>query len=236
MSTEHIKAIETEYAGCRFRSRLEARWAVFFDVLGITWEYEPNAYHIGFGGFSYLPDFWLPGTRTWVEVKGSEEAALASSQKLMNAVDYGCGLPETENSRETLRGLLILGPVPRVPSSPLRLGHAIMQHRKGVWVGRWMFTASTPLVVDAGDGWYGDATWGSGWDDPSNISCTGTVPLTECVDLRTYPYDGRLPAAVRDQTREDAYWELIQPMDRKTQDAYRAARSARFDHGHSGRD
>lgn len=28
-----IKSIETEYNGIRFRNRLEARWAVFFDEL-----------------------------------------------------------------------------------------------------------------------------------------------------------------------------------------------------------
>lgn len=39
-------ALTTRYAGCRFRSRLEARWAVFFDHLGIEWEYEPQgSYH-----------------------------------------------------------------------------------------------------------------------------------------------------------------------------------------------
>ena len=32
-----MKAIETEYNGYRFRSRLEARWAVFFDALGIEY-------------------------------------------------------------------------------------------------------------------------------------------------------------------------------------------------------
>lgn len=31
-----IKAIETEYDGHRFRSRLEARWAVFFNAVGLT--------------------------------------------------------------------------------------------------------------------------------------------------------------------------------------------------------
>ena len=36
--------VETLYAGHRFRSRLEARWAVFFDCLGIVWEYEPEGY------------------------------------------------------------------------------------------------------------------------------------------------------------------------------------------------
>jgi hypothetical protein len=42
-----IHAIETRYAGCRFRSRLEARWAVFFDTLKLRWEYEPQGYYIG---------------------------------------------------------------------------------------------------------------------------------------------------------------------------------------------
>jgi hypothetical protein len=32
-----IVAIPTRYKGYHFRSRLEARWAVFFDALGIKW-------------------------------------------------------------------------------------------------------------------------------------------------------------------------------------------------------
>jgi len=46
-------AIETTYRGARFRSRLEARWAAFFDLLGWRWEYEP----IDLDG--YIPDFIL---------------------------------------------------------------------------------------------------------------------------------------------------------------------------------
>jgi len=37
---------------------LEARWAVFFDALGIKYEYEAEGYDLG--GVWYLPDFWLP--------------------------------------------------------------------------------------------------------------------------------------------------------------------------------
>lgn len=65
-----IKAIETFYAGCRFRSRLEARWAVFFDRLGLPWQYEPQGWVID--GAPYLPDFLLPSLNAWLEVKGSE--------------------------------------------------------------------------------------------------------------------------------------------------------------------
>lgn len=54
-----IQPIETTYKGYRFRSRLEARWAVFFDTLGIIWEYEKEGYNLGAYG-CYLPDFWLP--------------------------------------------------------------------------------------------------------------------------------------------------------------------------------
>ena len=63
-----IKAIETKYKGYRFRSRLEARWAVFFDALGIKWEYEPEGFDLGSLGY-YLPDFWLSDFEVYAEVK-----------------------------------------------------------------------------------------------------------------------------------------------------------------------
>lgn len=65
-----IKAIETRYAGHRFRSRLEARWAVFFDSLGVEWRYEPEGFETSAGW--YLPDFYLPVKRRWIEVKGGD--------------------------------------------------------------------------------------------------------------------------------------------------------------------
>jgi len=64
-----IKAIETVYNGYRFRSRLEARWAVFLDSLGIEYQYEPEGFDLGEAGW-YLPDFWLPQVNMWAEVKG----------------------------------------------------------------------------------------------------------------------------------------------------------------------
>ena len=73
-----IKHIETVYNGYRFRSRLEARWAVFFDAMGIKYEYEPEGYILK-DGSRYLPDFLIyvrhrSETDEWepiyVEVKG----------------------------------------------------------------------------------------------------------------------------------------------------------------------
>lgn len=55
-----IKAIEADYNGFKFRSRLEARWAMTFDKLGIRWFYEHEGYQTSSG--YYLPDFWLPDT------------------------------------------------------------------------------------------------------------------------------------------------------------------------------
>lgn len=68
-----IQAIETRYKGYRFRSRLEARWAVFFDHLGMEWQYEPEGYVLS-DGTRYLPDFWVPLAEDpsrgyWVEIK-----------------------------------------------------------------------------------------------------------------------------------------------------------------------
>ena len=53
-----MKAIETQYKGYRFRSRLEARWAIFFDELGIRWQYETEGFVLNDKTW-YLPDFFI---------------------------------------------------------------------------------------------------------------------------------------------------------------------------------
>jgi hypothetical protein len=63
----NIQAIETFYKGYRFRSRLEARWAVFFSELGIKWQYEVEGFELPSG--RYLPDFYLPDYKCYFEVK-----------------------------------------------------------------------------------------------------------------------------------------------------------------------
>lgn len=64
-----LKPLQTIYDGYRFRSRLEARWAVFFKNAGIPYEYEKQGYDLG-DDIYYLPDFWLPMVGYWVEIKG----------------------------------------------------------------------------------------------------------------------------------------------------------------------
>lgn len=78
-----IKAIETRYKGYNFRSRLEARYAVFFDALGLKWVYEKEGFDLGEYGL-YLPDFWLPELKLWYEIKGElqwVEAAGGDAEK-----------------------------------------------------------------------------------------------------------------------------------------------------------
>lgn len=65
-----VQVIPTEYHGTLFRSRLEARWAVLFDVLHMPWEYEPEAFGNRVTG--YTPDFWLPEQGVFIEVKPTE--------------------------------------------------------------------------------------------------------------------------------------------------------------------
>ena len=77
-----VRAIETSYKGFRFRSRLEARWAVCLDHIGWSWDYEPEGFNLPSG--RYLPDFLLLSTSNsdgyksnrkpmlWIEVKGQE--------------------------------------------------------------------------------------------------------------------------------------------------------------------
>lgn len=100
-----IQAIETEYRGVRFRSRLEARWAVYFDVTKIPWEYEVQGYSVN--GRSYLPDFvlgenrseqWPEAFKVWVEVKGDPEELDPAFL--------------SEFSEETQRPVLVLGSIP----------------------------------------------------------------------------------------------------------------------------
>jgi nucleoside 2-deoxyribosyltransferase len=71
-ATGGLTPVETEYAGYRFRSRLEARWALYFDLCKIRWAYESEGFTLS-DGQRYLPDFWLPDYNQFVEVKPDTE-------------------------------------------------------------------------------------------------------------------------------------------------------------------
>ena len=185
------KAIETSYAGCRFRSRLEARWAVFFDHADVEWEYEPQGFVID--GRPYLPDFRL-GCGTWVEVKG-DDAEL--DHDLMRAAAQH--LPGVGTGPR----LLILGPIPGPPNQG-SLG----------WLGLEPVTTPGGEVFAAGD-WWGFGYYAS----KRRLWALRDTSSETPADYDEMPW---LAAAVDPYELSDAT------------DAYRAARSARFEHGESG--
>jgi len=94
MNTER-SVIQTQYKGYRFRSRLEARWAVFLDSLPVQWEYEKEGYHLQDGSL-YLPDFWLSGLGIWLEIKGEiphvRNSGSVSSLEMKRAAPSYCSL------------------------------------------------------------------------------------------------------------------------------------------------
>ena len=64
-----IDAVPRWYHQTAFRSSLEADWARTLDGLGVEWTYEPVKITLPSGNV-YIPDFWLPGIGTFIEVKG----------------------------------------------------------------------------------------------------------------------------------------------------------------------
>jgi hypothetical protein len=216
-----FQPIETSYGGCRFRSRLEARWAVFFDHLRIKWEYEPQGYLIN--GRPYLPDFVLPEMNTVVEVKGDHERL--DVELLANALD----------SKNSWLFALILGPVPN-PNilAPL---HSVLTPAFDVRPG----LPAVPVVNEyfAALERVGDEADRSAIRRMVDSHRRTTVVMTRAcfipqkvsalvfpVSLTQWPMN---PEAVLESA------ELMQLIcSPRLKAAYQAARSARFEHGESG--
>lgn len=132
-----IKAIETRYAGYRFRSRLEARWAVFFNVLEMDWEYEPQGYEVGTarGRIKYLPDFWLEDSGQWAEVKGYLDTDGMVRLHALASVIARC----SEGN-----DMVILGDIPRLNSI---LWPVQLHYHDGLWAVPWdPYDAGCPLA------------------------------------------------------------------------------------------
>ena len=188
-----IKAIQTEYAGCRFRSRLEARWAVFFDTLGVDWQYEPQGYEGN--GVRYLPDFLLPEWDLFVEVKG--ELGHADYMKIMAAVPALKAPPD----KQTCPTLLILGPVPRPGAVWLHIRLDLIMG--AIKVQQAFFEANG---------------WARAYDDGGVIKgLRGDLGPEETEWARRLWLDPRPDGRL-----------IVDPL---VDEAYRAARSARFEFG-----
>jgi hypothetical protein len=210
-----VQAIETWYARVRVRSRLEARWAVAFDRLSIAWQYEPQGFVIQGCGpderWAYLPDFCLPETETWVEVKGSTQDLPADYyDMLVSAITFG-GLPGVCNSLCSTGGLLWLGEIPDhrtvLRGTPL---HVILQHNQ-----------SGPILA-------------GGWCMPCRLGRDGPTVVGRPEGAHFAALDAGAGETVRTYLSEHAYsrWHAPDhPAGRDLRDAYQAARSARFERG-----
>lgn len=104
-----LKAIETKYNGFTFRSRMEARWAVFMDSLGVKYNYEPEAYELD-KGLVYLPDFWVPSLETFIEIKPDKPKAHEEHKAMLLA-------------RQSMHRVIILTGNPVLPTNDLHGGY-----------------------------------------------------------------------------------------------------------------
>lgn len=141
-----MKAIETRYKGYRFRSRLEARWAVFFDTLEVRYEYEKEGLDLGDGVY-YLPDFYLPEHECYVEIKGDypNDLEIDKMQRMVNQHDIGsyiffgeCWVPSQHN-----HGIY-------VNPHPHEMSHDPERH----WYG-WVECPKCDCLSIAANGWTG---------------------------------------------------------------------------------
>jgi hypothetical protein len=134
-----VAAIPTKYRGVQFRSRLEARWAAFFDLAGWRWQYE------AFDLNGWIPDFRLCGkVPALVEVKPIDFSEFSDAEAAFKYIEGLARNVITFRDRfRKLRGyldheiiVLGLGPAPSQIthagfSVPI-LGYMLCEHKTGL--------------------------------------------------------------------------------------------------------
>lgn len=82
----------TEFMGIMYRSRTEARWAVFFDRLAVKCEYELKRFKRADGRW-YTPDFYIVDFDTFVEDKPENQMII------LEEADKALALYEEKHAR-----------------------------------------------------------------------------------------------------------------------------------------
>lgn len=235
VAAKNIQPIETRYKGYRFRSRLEARWAVFMDHLGIPWDYEPQGYIVE--GQPYLPDFLVrPDDKEgafWLEIKGS----YPSEEELLKAR----GLAEGTGMRAFVYWAKLEPPAPDL--SRLSMAEYVGSHELDyTWTNdqgwdegpagpdswetslkptAFLFGPQRARQKKSGFLWWAECT-----------AC-GYIKISTKGQRSWCPKYGDLPL----EEIERRYGPLYPCFGHRTPRilaAYDAARSARFEHGESG--
>ena len=122
---DELIAIPTKYNHYTFRSRMEARWAVFFDGMGIKWDYEKEGFKLE--DILYLPDFELltfqggcfvevkPVEFTEEETEKANLLVIKSNRPLWKAIgvpdykEYDVIFPVGDGTTYTLKGIPNVG-------------------------------------------------------------------------------------------------------------------------------
>lgn len=154
-----IAAIPTTYRGRTYRSRLEARWAAFFDALGIAHEYEP--YDLGL----WSPDFLLTEMRVLVEVKPISAIDHPTWSKMVDACAQRRLLFGSEEEGSPVNGIFLTRVAPAALKGgalevgwigfPCDAGALPFPARLG-WVPDWLRPIYHPSLISIEkDGWRG---------------------------------------------------------------------------------
>ena len=116
-----LRSKRTLYKDILFRSKLEAKWAVFFDNVGIAYEYEPewDQVDIGIGYIHYKPDFYLPDLDLWIEVK----------PVTFKNMRYG-DVKKAEGWARDYEGLLVLVGQPSIPRQTTKAHYHLTWYEK----------------------------------------------------------------------------------------------------------
>lgn len=219
-----IKAIETKYNGYNFRSRLEARWAVFFDAAGIRYEYEAEGFDMD--GDYYLPDFWLPDIDNgiYAEVKGQwKDGDYKKIEKFWETGDHPLvilgGLP----TKEELDNYDVYGYVDKYEHC-FEIGgpcYSEDEGKSGFWDWPYLF------CVCPACGKVGIEFDGRGW------RVCGYKHVNKSLETMTYEDENgnvhrfKYPECAGWRTDDKGYsWN-----NSKLKKAYDKARQARFEHG-----
>lgn len=112
----------------------------FFEEMNIDYRYEPEGFWneveyldgdtMKKQTFYYLPDFYLPESKTWVEVKGNAQELMEDNEKMTWMLDFVSPLPHFHESFGTKAGLLLLGDIPNPHGG--YIVHPLIQHHEGL--------------------------------------------------------------------------------------------------------
>ena len=209
-----INAIETHYNGYLFRSRLEARWAVFFDAGGIKYNYEEQGYKNEAGEY-YLPDFFLPEMSTHVEVKPNTKAAIKDIERAARFIEWG----------GPIRRILILSDIPEASNDntcwhfPCLYFNGLDECADVAW---WFFE-------DLGKGLKGKLSHAN-YQKPFRFNGAGQI-RGRLEHGNPIPFAAQSDEQWIDDDFKDFYYDAMHVFNKTTNEAIRAAREARFEHG-----